>query len=282
MQNNDIPIAAYLLNHRASPLLASHKGLTPRDLVKRGKDGAAMRDVLQSAHEAALERERQRLQHEMGVNPNGTHSEDDNDQGESSTTIDGHARSSSRASWAGSTMSALTPSWTNDPAKVEEERRASEMMRKKELALESARTLDVDLGVLGLGLRGTPKVSSFVGLFDRMTERAEKNAPDARLLLGGSQADDDDDEEGIPNVFVWDRCEPDQMLVFSLNDLGVIFDVVITTMKPVRQRAYRIIPANVVFLCARYAHYFSTPELLEELVVGAMERIEAAVHVSRR
>lgn len=70
------------------------------------------------------------------------------------------------------------------------------------------------------------------------------------------------------------------MLVFSLADLPTIFDVVITTMKPVRQRTFRTIPANVVFLSARYAHYHGTPELLEELVVGAMERIEAAVHVS--
>lgn len=70
------------------------------------------------------------------------------------------------------------------------------------------------------------------------------------------------------------------MLVFSLDDLGVLFDVVITTMKPIRQRSYRVIPANVIFLCARYAHYFGSPELLEELIVGAMERIEAAVHVS--
>jgi hypothetical protein len=70
------------------------------------------------------------------------------------------------------------------------------------------------------------------------------------------------------------------MLVFSLEDLSIIFDVVITTMKPVRQRAYRVIPANVIFFCARFAHYFGTNDLLEELVVGAMERIEAAVHVS--
>lgn len=95
----------------------------------------------------------------------------------------------------------------------------------------------------------------------------------------GGHDDDQGSEDGIPAEFVWTQCLPDQMLVFSLADLSTIFDVVITTMRPVRQRHLRVIPANVVFLSARYAHYHATPDLLEELVVGAMERIEAAVHV---
>jgi hypothetical protein len=90
----------------------------------------------------------------------------------------------------------------------------------------------------------------------------------------------DEPEQGILNPFLWDSCELDQMLVFSLDDLPVIFDVVISNMKPVRLRQYRVIPANVIFLSARYAHYFGSEEMMEELLLGAIERIEAAVHVS--
>ncbi|ORY54000.1 hypothetical protein BCR35DRAFT_284790 [Leucosporidium creatinivorum] len=232
VQTNDIPIASYLLNHRASPLSCSNKGLTPRDLVKRGDEGLAMREVLKSAYEAAVERERMLLGEEEGYS---------DDEGEGAGS-----RPASRASAVSSLM---TPAWAHDPAKVEEEQREREKMKRMELAADSARCLEVDLGVLGWGGRGT--------------EPAE---------------DPSSSDDGIPNPFIWTPCLPDQMLVFSLDDLPIFFDVVITTMKPVRPRQFRTIPANVVFLCARYAHYHATPELLEELVVGAMERIEAAVH----
>lgn len=69
------------------------------------------------------------------------------------------------------------------------------------------------------------------------------------------------------------------MLVFTLDDLPVIFDVVITNMKPVRARKYRVTPANVIFLSARFAHHFGSNDMLEELFLSAIERIEAAVHV---
>lgn len=68
------------------------------------------------------------------------------------------------------------------------------------------------------------------------------------------------------------------MLVFSLTELPIILDVVITTIKPVCTRKYRVIPANVLFLCARFAHHHGNAELFDELLFGALERIEAAVH----
>ncbi|GAA5859929.1 hypothetical protein JCM1840_001800 [Sporobolomyces johnsonii] len=248
VQNNDIPIASYLLNHRASPLIASHKGLTPRDLVKSGKEGAAMREVLKSAWEAAVERERalQRERDEVPTSPGGSSS------GKGKARDDGFfegaagGRPASRLSIA---SSAAGMSWLDQREKVEEREREVEMKRRMQLALDSARNLEVDMGVLGLG--------------------------EGKGLLAD---DDDSDSEGIPNPFVWDRCLPDQMLVFSLDDLPTLFDVVITTIKPARTRKYRVIPANVLFLCARFAHHWGTAELLEELIIGAMERIEAAVH----
>ncbi|KAK4056249.1 hypothetical protein OIO90_002692 [Microbotryomycetes sp. JL221] len=258
VQNNDIPIAAYLLNHGASPLRASHKGLTPRDLVKRGEQGAAMRDVLRSAFEAARERETQ-LRGGEGRDEDASAFSNNNDNNDT--------RSVSRSSFI---SSSTTAGWMSMPEKVEEEKRARDNRRRMELAIESARNLDVDLGLLGITTTTSPNVS---------TSPFGRNAVGFNLHDKPDQELRDDPDQPPPSSpFVWNSCEPDQMLVFSLQDLPVIFEVVITTMKPVRCQPQRSIPANVVFLCARFAHYFGSRELLEELIVGAMERIEAAVH----
>ncbi|KAK3848079.1 MAG: hypothetical protein J3R72DRAFT_361223 [Linnemannia gamsii] len=71
------------------------------------------------------------------------------------------------------------------------------------------------------------------------------------------------DDEG---EFEWDRCLPDQMFVFSSKDIKHIIETTITTMEPTRSRSHKPIPAYVLFLAARFAHYFSSPELLEELL----------------
>ncbi|GAA5971418.1 hypothetical protein JCM11641_008345 [Rhodosporidiobolus odoratus] len=266
VQNNDIPIASYLLNHRASPLLASHKGLTARDLVKPTKEGSAMREVLQSAWEAAVERERavRRAESEMngaggGVDENGVEGKEKGKGREEGLASPfegaggggGSGRPSSRLSMAslggGQSLFELRAGQNRG----EEKEREAERKRKVQLGMDSAHNLEVDMGVLGLG---------------------EGSA------VQDSDEPDEEDEEGVRNPFVWDRCLPDQMLVFALTDLPTLFDVIITTIKPVRERKYRVIPANVLFLCARFAQYFGNEELLEELMIGAMERIEGAVH----
>lgn len=52
-QGSDFHLAAYLLNHRASMDVMSAKGLRPIDLVRKSKEGDAMRDVLSYAAERA-------------------------------------------------------------------------------------------------------------------------------------------------------------------------------------------------------------------------------------
>lgn len=70
------------------------------------------------------------------------------------------------------------------------------------------------------------------------------------------------------------------MIVFSLLDLPMLLDVVVSFVRPIRTRKYRYIPANVIFLAARYAHHLGGTELLDELMFGALERIENNIHVS--
>ncbi|KWU41224.1 hypothetical protein RHOSPDRAFT_12581, partial [Rhodotorula sp. JG-1b] len=197
VQNNDIPIASYLLNHRASPLLASRRGLTARDLVKPGSEGLAMREVLSSAWEAAIERERaaRRTADETGG------------------------------------VDASTASWEEDRERerAEEKQRETVERRKWQLALDSAEL-------------ETPASAAAEQAFD------------------------------------WDRCQPDQMIVFSLLDLPMLLDVVVSFVRPIHTRKYRYIPANVIFLAARYAHHLGGTELLDELMFGALERIENNIH----
>lgn len=87
-------------------------------------------------------------------------------------------------------------------------------------------------------------------------------------------------DEGIPNDFFWSRCSPDQMMVFSAEDLPVLFDVIITHARPSCSRQQRVVPANVLFLCGRFAHYFGNRELVADVFIGAFTRILDAVKVS--
>ncbi|KAF9109847.1 hypothetical protein BGX27_007130 [Mortierella sp. AM989] len=80
------------------------------------------------------------------------------------------------------------------------------------------------------------------------------------------------DDEG---EFDWEHCLPDQMFVFSSKDIKHIIETTITTMEPGRSRSHKPIPAYVVFLAARFAHYFSSEELLDELLDAASSAIHS-------
>ena len=77
--------------------------------------------------------------------------------------------------------------------------------------------------------------------------------------------------------FNWSRCLHDQMFVFQEHELDQILDVIITKMTPQRSPSQKPVPANMIFLSARYAHYHSSPELLERLLLSAMDRINDVV-----
>lgn len=70
------------------------------------------------------------------------------------------------------------------------------------------------------------------------------------------------------------------MLVFGMDDLPLIFDSVISSVKPLRSLIHRVLPANVLFLCTRYAVQFGDADMLDELLLGAIEAIEDVVHAN--
>lgn len=99
---------------------------------------------------------------------------------------------------------------------------------------------------------------------------------------GDDNNDSDDDMDGHfdDNQFHWDKCSPDQMFVFSSNDLEYILDTSIAHIQlPLANQQDICVPANIVFLSARFAHYFSSSELLEQVLEGALSRIGKAIKV---
>ena len=71
------------------------------------------------------------------------------------------------------------------------------------------------------------------------------------------------------------------MFVFQEPELGRLLDVVITKMTPQRSPSQKPVPANVIFLASRYAHYHAEPQLLATLLFSAMERINQVVERSQ-
>lgn len=124
-----------------------------------------------------------------------------------------------------------------DQERVDEEFAENEVKRRV-LMQESAANLEVDLGSLGFG---------------------EDQAP----------TEESDEEE----EFIWERCVGDQMFVFQTDQLDKIFDLIITNMTPQRSPSQKPVPANLIFLMCRYAHYHMTTTLLEEVLTKAMDRI---------
>ncbi|EFQ97851.1 DIL and Ankyrin domain-containing protein [Nannizzia gypsea CBS 118893] len=124
-----------------------------------------------------------------------------------------------------------------------EEEMAENEMKRRMMMEESAINLEVDLSSLGLN---------------------EKH-------------DDSPYEYEEQPEFVWDRCLNDQMFVFQENELERILDIIITNMTPQRSPSQKPVPANLLFLCARYAHYHASPDLLQILLHSATDRINRVV-----
>ena len=94
------------------------------------------------------------------------------------------------------------------------------------------------------------------------------------------QPEDDYDEEEAAE-FDWSRCSHDQMFVFQENELERILNIIITDMKPQRSPSQKPVPANMIFLCARYAHYHTNPELLAKLLILATDKINDVVETNQ-
>ncbi|KAI9331723.1 hypothetical protein BDR26DRAFT_869938 [Obelidium mucronatum] len=73
--------------------------------------------------------------------------------------------------------------------------------------------------------------------------------------------------------FIWDSPQLDQILVFEERNIHRILHVAITELRPTKLSLGKPIPANIIFLGARYAHYLSSMELLDEFLGEAVKAI---------
>ncbi|OAD71511.1 hypothetical protein PHYBLDRAFT_97900, partial [Phycomyces blakesleeanus NRRL 1555(-)] len=81
--------------------------------------------------------------------------------------------------------------------------------------------------------------------------------------------------------FKWDVCLPDQMFVFAENDMETILNTAIIGFKQPKSHLEIWVPANIVFLSARYAHYVSTAELLKTFLRASVAKIAMVVKVRK-
>ncbi|ANB14031.1 hypothetical protein AWJ20_4987 [Sugiyamaella lignohabitans] len=140
-----------------------------------------------------------------------------------------------------------------DPNEVEEE-------LSRQFMIESAAiNLDVDLAHLNV------KDDDDDDFYDGTTARTPRG-------------DDDEDDNTGSQHFIWERCLPDQMFVFNISDIPRILNIAITDMQPQRSRSQKPVPANMIFLSARYAHYYCNEETLEHLLNPVIMRIRSVMN----
>lgn len=69
------------------------------------------------------------------------------------------------------------------------------------------------------------------------------------------------------------------MFVFQESELPRILDIVITNMQPQRSPSQKPVPANMIFLSARYAYYHSNRELLNKLLAETLDRMADVIEL---
>ena len=67
------------------------------------------------------------------------------------------------------------------------------------------------------------------------------------------------------------------MFVFQENDVDRILNIIITEMTPQRSPSQKPVPANIIFLGARYAYYHASGDLLSLWLEAAQDKIYAVV-----
>ncbi|KAJ3210868.1 hypothetical protein HDU67_004938 [Dinochytrium kinnereticum] len=105
-----------------------------------------------------------------------------------------------------------------------------------------------------------------------------------RMSNSGSNDDpygDTDGDDDAPIPFDWDKCSLDQMLVFDEKKLDGILKVAVVNLQPLAaqsgRKRPRPVPANIILLCARYAHYWNSVDFLDEFFGRAFKSIIAEV-----
>jgi hypothetical protein len=237
------PLISFLLNRGASPHALTNRGLTPLDLVAGLPDRTDIAVFLE--HSAAA--------------------------GPSAPVSDSTSLSARRQA----VLSRRRGRAADRLRKMDEEERewAVEQEREKWVR-DMAGVIEVSPEILiPPGKRRRPESS-------HDSESGDLDVEDWREEM----EDEQEEEEDVEEELLAGPSKPDAddtMLVFALTDLPATLDILITTYRPVCSPLdKRSLPANALYLHARFAFYRCDESWLEELLDGAVERIEQGVYVS--
>ncbi|EPQ28830.1 uncharacterized protein PFL1_03633 [Pseudozyma flocculosa PF-1] len=164
---------------------------------------------------------------------------------------------------------------------ADQELRAREVAEgRKRALLDIAVMLELDYAALigePVGGAADESASGASGASRSTRRKGVPKVPPSGLASGCGAAEVGSDLLSVE--FDWSKVRSDQMLVFGLNDLTPLLDRMVTKIRPLRAPwTSRAAPANVLFLCARYACSLGDEELLEELFLGAIDRIEGSIY----
>lgn len=235
------PLISFLLNRGASPHALTNRGLTPLDLVSGVEDRADISVFLEHGSTSAL------------VPPT-----------EDLTTLSARRQKmlSRRRQRAAEKLRKIDEEERGWILEQERERWIRDLASVVEVSAEillppSKRPRSLDEGQGDVGEDWKEEMD------EDEEEGDEEEEVEGQLFMGSPKIDQDD-----------------TMLVFSLSGLPAIFDILISTYRPeCAPLEKRSLPANALYLYARFAYYRCDESWLDELLDGAVERIEQGVYV---
>ncbi|KAI8371180.1 hypothetical protein EDC96DRAFT_573254 [Choanephora cucurbitarum] len=127
---------------------------------------------------------------------------------------------------------------------------------------------------------------------DKMVSAIQLNSKEEKKRIQLSSVEttiEDNEQEQIESCkasfrsvhkFVWNQCLPDQMFVFAEEEMDYILNIAITELKlPMKSKGEIYVPANIIFLCARFAHYFTNRELLHQLLSSSIDKMKQVIQL---
>ncbi|BFZ55056.1 hypothetical protein PYCC9005_002094 [Savitreella phatthalungensis] len=142
------------------------------------------------------------------------------------------------------------------------------------------------LGIQSIGVTSGDFYNAGLDLEEnlREEERSHRMAAEAGMNLEidlgalSLEASDEQPLELDDSPFTWDRCLPSQMFVFDNESVPELMRLVIDEYAPRRSRQHKLVPANLLFLAARFAHYYGSQSMLEALLDQAVMAIERSIN----
>ncbi|GFZ51039.1 hypothetical protein JCM24511_08797 [Saitozyma sp. JCM 24511] len=236
---SSLQLVSFLLSHGASPQALTHRGLTPLDLIAGMHDRSDIATLLEQATST------------------GT--------------------------------SSPNPAVLSEPAPSLSDRRKAMLERRRENVARGTKRREENEKKRMISEERERWVRSMVQpvdvdaefLFPRRNGSSRRSSDSGLGWMGDEDEGDseDDVEGGQEDEGMGDISDDESMLAFGLAQLPSILDVLITSYTPCSQPlSKRSLPANAVFLYARFAHYRCDETWLEELLEGTVERIEQGIY----